>query len=123
LALQNRAVFFAEAYPEGCKTDLNIQDLVSSDKSLQWLFDQVEEGLGSGRSATTALFDTQLSLGRNVFRGIEGFSRVDAIAESLWQKYIITPLTRILSPMANKSTALLAQTILGQPHEQLCSSS
>jgi hypothetical protein len=123
IGLAESSRIFREAYPEDCKTDLNIQDLVSSDKSLQWLFDQVEEGPGSGRSATTALFDTQLSLGRNVFRGIEGFSRVDAVAEGLLQMYIITPLTRILSPMANKSTALLAQTILGQPHEQLCSSS
>jgi hypothetical protein len=65
-----------EAYPEERKTDANIQDLVSSDKSLQWLLDQVKKGPGSGKSVTTALFDTQLNLGRKIFRGVEGFSGV-----------------------------------------------
>jgi hypothetical protein len=67
---------FREAYPEECKTDMNIQDLTSSDKSPQWLFDQVEKGPGSEKSVTASLFDPQLNLGRNIFRGVEGFSGV-----------------------------------------------
>jgi hypothetical protein len=65
-----------DTYPEECKTITNIQDPASSDKSLQWLLGQVKKGPGSGKSVTTAIFDTQLNLGRNIFRGVEGFSGV-----------------------------------------------
>jgi len=50
-----------------------------------------------------------------------GVKEFDAVAESLLQMYIITPLTLILNPVTNISTASLVQTLLEQPHEQLCS--
>jgi hypothetical protein len=52
-----------------------------------------------------------------------GVKEFDAVAESLLQMYTNPLLTLTLSPIANISTVLPAQTLLGQLLARLCSSS